>query len=1294
MSSRIRNNSNKESNNKVNEAIINKNKDKQKTSNVKDKQNRNKLSAIKEENNEVLLTSVKKEQQEDFDFNNFNFDDIQFSQFKKVHSPLQSQIKLANLIKTTQREGGDNLENELNMDEVMKLVLESGNNKQQQNVLKDYEISNINDLTFNKNSKFNEKSNIKRASLNNLTGNRQSINSKINTSIDEEIVELENYGSNFNGLIRIFKQMFNKMQTRIENLENQLSSINYIDKNIFNEDISNITNINNNLSQNSSKHTSNIKTINSTKKIFSDEIKNENKNIYDISVDNINSNIVNDPFEGSEEFDFKNLDDSEFDNIFSNIKTQRQLSQTSDGNNLEFNSNLNSDKNKHLNKLKEEKALKNINDNHNKQKKENFKSKKENFFDEIEDDDFDEFLKNVKNKKVKSFNIENGFESGKNFQISNKGYDDNLNNSGTNYQNNNFEGFSSLNKAIVKPSTKPTNPRILKLMQEMEEDIEMDDILEDDDLTSNDLNNTISFAPIQEDMLESKSYEKGFSKFSNSHLKNNSQSKNILNSKEELSKTSNLNFKSNNQIKNQNEDSKFLKPESVKNKSILDEIGTKRKHDDISKSSIDTVNVADEQDLVKHSKQKKLNNGFKIQEKNNNNNNNKIINKSQQKFTNSICIPPPEKQSYPASLPKINNMHELILITQQNVSQKISIQQTLTQKNLIVPPNNESININNVSQYQFQCLCINSSNDIKNCEYCNESYIINKDNFRSCLLTYLKSNKNFTSFALFEKVPNEWFFYQYKFLVFKYYLLNKIKELEEESDEYINNKLNVEAFLNHASEKYLLVNESGKRSILTKVKERDSSLNKNVILILLSITKTEINSKLCYTLELSDGYSSAYAEFLQFSPVYNLIQKNYIYSGMKLNINNSKVERRGEELYLTFCYNSLAKADFESKLGLVKDKQFLIKNIGNLREDGGEIGLIDVIILKKYDYYCYDFNTKKRYSSSMLEKLIEDSHSKREDNMRQISGVDNSLQSESSLIPSYDKISYNFKVICVDTLLYLKYLDDENIQQFDTINFTNLHFNLFRKCSIEFAVKNLNMHEELTVGNRYQIAFLNFKTGYLGQPENRTLRLRGGDFTILKKISDKFINKKENPHIYKQLISKLCEDIKYSLEEREISEYLLSTNFEKNNIQNAEFTCIGRIVKVIKHKDFHYLILTNIEDSFLIIKLHADSFYDIKSFNSYVSNNTIVIFQNVHFQIVYYFKNDKLSVFHESLNEEDVTDKITFLETGNYTQIKTKPYGRFIEIAKMLKDKVKGNMVNNNKNDKLLEGIVNSIISQ
>ena len=237
----------------------------------------------------------------------------------------------------------------------------------------------------------------------------------------------------------------------------------------------------------------------------------------------------------------------------------------------------------------------------------------------------------------------------------------------------------------------------------------------------------------------------------------------------------------------------------------------------------------------------------------------------------------------------------------------------------------------------------------------NATYV--KVPIKSVLITHLAFNKYFDlNLSLNQQNLITFFKYQFVILSWKYYIISK----------FYNNKsvFSLDMIFNNLMTKYKSVHEEGKPSLLTKLREKDSSINLNMNLLLLNINKNTDNN---YILELSDEYKSVYSEITPTNPISNLINKGIIYPEIKLKIGLAKLDKTDDDydynIFINIFYNSLAKADLSFKLGLIKTNKFLIiKNIANLREDGDEVSLIDVIIIKKYEYYCYDHSKKSIFS--------------------------------------------------------------------------------------------------------------------------------------------------------------------------------------------------------------------------------------------------------------------------------------------------------------------------------------------
>jgi hypothetical protein len=525
----------------------------------------------------------------------------------------------------------------------------------------------------------------------------------------------------------------------------------------------------------------------------------------------------------------------------------------------------------------------------------------------------------------------------------------------------------------------------------------------------------------------------------------------------------------------------------------------------------------------------------------------------------------------------------------------------------------KTVSINSLETIELYCVCGGSSS----CP-CKGENIIDSNNIMEIFLRFYNIPAKDTKL-----VPPSFYTYQYKYVAWKYYILSKFY-----SDPNIYNSNSI---LTHIKKKYDILYEQGKRSFLTKVIEKDSSINKNMILLVLAILKKDDT----YEIELSDGYCSIYSVIAANSPIKTLIEKKNLIQGMKINIGLCKVEKEyNSTLYVTLFYNAISKADSGAKLGICKNI-YLLKNLANIRSDGGEISMIDVIILKKYDYFVYDFKSKTRYSNNKLERLLEEKNNATE--------VNNNI--------SFENCCYNFKIVCVDTLLYLNYLQETGVN-INPINFDLLNFNkgclkkslkkkLTKQCFIEFSIKNINIYEAMLEGNRYQIAV--FNTGNNTQ-DNKYLRLRANDTT---RIVEKKLSLRKEPNI----IRELCSMIDLAKEDRDISQLLKSNNYNYDGLVNQEFLLFGVYVKYIKVGDSLYIVLWTKEKCFCIIKVHDEKFFDLEL----ISKKCLFSLKYCIFQIVYYYDN-RLTAMRNQIYEKNFETRniVIYMETNNYTIIKKK----------------------------------------
>ena len=256
----------------------------------------------------------------------------------------------------------------------------------------------------------------------------------------------------------------------------------------------------------------------------------------------------------------------------------------------------------------------------------------------------------------------------------------------------------------------------------------------------------------------------------------------------------------------------------------------------------------------------------------------------------------------------------------------------------------------------------------------NNTTIINEEN-TSCNI----STREIINSEIFEKEKKKlektiekiieydlnWFKLQFTLTCWKYYLLYRLSTDES--------YFSFENILNRLYVNFLHVYESGKRSFLTKVYDKDYSINQHIILLIYNIIKVNETS---YLIEFTDGHRFVYSSIPIENPIFNLVKNSKIKSGLKLKIAMSKIEKVEEDkIYIILFYNSLSIAEYYEKLGIAK-QQFLMKNLINIREDGGHISLIDIVILKKYNFYYLNSNNKIKYSSIKFEKMQEEKYNK------------------------------------------------------------------------------------------------------------------------------------------------------------------------------------------------------------------------------------------------------------------------------------------------------------------------------
>jgi hypothetical protein len=540
----------------------------------------------------------------------------------------------------------------------------------------------------------------------------------------------------------------------------------------------------------------------------------------------------------------------------------------------------------------------------------------------------------------------------------------------------------------------------------------------------------------------------------------------------------------------------------------------------------------------------------------------------------------------------------------------------------------------NLNTLEMYCICYSSS--VKTPCGCSGEEVADVSNIKNIFLKHFNiSQKDATIIS-----PN-FYSYQFKLIAWRYYLFGKLFQNAE--------IYNIKNVLTHMKKKYDIIYEKGKRSLLMKAIEKDASINKNMVLLVLNIIKREGD----YEIELTDGYCSIFSNIGGSNPIKSLIEKKQLLPGIKLNIGLCKVEKEyNSTLFVHLYYNAIAKADLTSKLGICK-QLYLLKNLANIRNDGGEVSMIDVIVLKKYEYFVYDFKSKSRFSNGKLEKIIEEKNfNQDENNCKDANG-------NGTAGFAFENCIYNFKLICVDTLLYINYLNETatcvNPEILDLSEYSKgclkkgLKKKLMKHCTIEFAVKNINIYEALTEGMRYQLAVFNSGNNNTNPNDNKTLRLKANDST---RIIEKKLSVKKDPNILKEL----CNLINFTREDRDLSQLLKSNFYNYDGLSSQEFLVTGLIAKHVKISESLYIILWTKEKNFVLIKVHDDKFFDLDYLNNIHNKKSLLTLKHSIFKIVYYHEGGLLSTMRSQIYGEgfETRNVIIYMETYNYTTFKRK----------------------------------------
>jgi hypothetical protein len=300
--------------------------------------------------------------------------------------------------------------------------------------------------------------------------------------------------------------------------------------------------------------------------------------------------------------------------------------------------------------------------------------------------------------------------------------------------------------------------------------------------------------------------------------------------------------------------------------------------------------------------------------------------------------------------------------------------------------------------------------------------------------------------------------------------------------------------------------------------------------------------------------------------------------------------------------------------------------------------MMDVIVLKKYEYFVYDFKSKSRFSNGKLEKIIE------EKNFNQDENNCNNANGNGTNDFAFENYIYNFKIICVDILLYINYLNDTatcvNAEILDLAEFPKgclkkgLKRKLMKYCIVELAVKNINIYETLTEGMIYQLDVFNSGNNNTNPNDNKILKLKANDST---RIIEKKLSVKKEPNILKEL----CNLINFTREDRDLSQLLNSNHYNYDRLSSQEFLITGLIAKHVKISERLYIILCTREKNFVLIKVHDDKFFDLDYLNNIHNKKSLLTLKHSIFKIVYYHEGGLLSTLRDQIYGENFETRMS-----------------------------------------------------
>ena len=633
---------------------------------------------------------------------------------------------------------------------------------------------------------------------------------------------------------------------------------------------------------------------------------------------------------------------------------------------------------------------------------------------------------------------------------------------------------------------------------------------------------------------------------------------------------------------------------------------------------------------------------------------------------------------------------------------------------------NKVYSFTTISSCLFYCLCQNQNYKDNNsinliekskCKICKNTGIIGINNFQQGFYYFVLQNKDEiieikTSDSIFklliedikdidEKSSNyqtktdldKFFNYQFVFLVYDKYL--KISHKKDNNPPQIENLL--EDIYFKLVNKYAQIFVNAKRSFLTEVSEGDSNLGYvNICLLLMNISNSSDEDSGDKILEFSDGFKSCFATINKEDPINISLDKLFLHNWMNVDIGMSKVLNITEDfkIFMKIYYNSIAPSEnneTDIKYGplILETKKFLPKNILNLRNDGGEISLINVIIMKKYDFYIYNQTKKqsycrKKYEDTLL-RIPESSNKKNND----LSESEEKNNRNNINIKEPDSINFNFKAIAMDFDIY------NSIKKGKKSN-KNLELLLKKRFTIEFYVRCPDIFEIIQEGKIYQLAFLNLenknsssnnkndiqnsnknKKKFYNNYSDNNIQIRFNDKSQVNENPLKINYKQDEIYIESiELINKNL-NLTNNIDIGQVFVECQENNkpFDNDEYYNKEFLISGiysgfvdkyiprsssdnNEIDEANNEDKHlerYIFLSLGKSKIAFIKLHRADFFSI-DVNSNL-NSKIFQCKDVIFKEMIYFDNDNDQPKLTGQQQMKNSIPIIKFETNNYSSI-------------------------------------------